>query len=163
MIRQLLNNLSDSILATYPQYNAGYFDVFKPADKDVVINSQGDYCGIADNNGNYFYIRQIREARYTPQAYSCRPIMYQASVTCRIVSVMRTSDYEGHLNALIYAVSKQGYNITRAVYENTLVFREETNTTKMTNALEGLSLILVDFNVSFNQTAHKCPPQICDC
>ncbi len=163
MIRQLLNNLSDSILATYPQYNAGYVDVFKPADKDVVINSQGDYCGIADNNGNYFYIRQLREARYSPQKYSCRPINYQVTIQCRIVSVIRTSDYQAHLDALIYSLTKQGHVLSRAVYEPTSVFREETGTTNMSLSLEGLSLVLADFTISYNESAKNCPPQICNC
>lgn len=151
------------MLSDTPLYNAGYYDVFKPAQKDVVINDVGDYCGIADNNGNYFYIRQLREARYSPQKYSCRPINYLVSIQCRIVSVIRTKDYQAHLDSIIYSLTKQGHVLSRAVYEPTMVFREETGTTNMSLSLDGLSFVLVDFSVQYNQSAKNCPPQICTC
>jgi hypothetical protein len=163
IIKQQLKALCDQILADYPLYNAGYYDVFKPSQKDVVINDVGDYCGIADNNGNYFYIRQLREARYSPQKYSCRPINYQVTIQCRIVSVIRTSDYQAHLDALIYSLTKQGHVLSRAVYEPTSVFREETGTTNMSLSLDDLSLVLADFTISYNESAKYCPPQICNC
>ena len=163
MINDTLDALGKLILHTYPVYNEGYTNVFKPSQKDIVINDKGDYCGISDNNGNYFYIRSLRETAYTAKYTSCRPIAYDATTQCRIVSVMHTSDYEAHRDAIIYMISRAGHFITRAVYDNTAVFREETGTDIKSLTLESLSLVSVDFTVREIVTMKKCPPEICKC
>lgn len=155
--------LAETILARYPQYNCGFANVFKPANKDIVINDAGDYCGIADNNGNYFYIRSLKESSFTPKYTSCRPMAYDVRTACRIVSVMHNTEPDSHLDVLISMVSNAGHTISRAVYENTLVFREEANADPSSLALHSMSLVLVDFIVDEIVSAKKCPPELCKC
>lgn len=163
MITDILTALANTLLATYPQYNEGYANVFKPSQKDIVINDAGDYCGIADNNGNYFYIRSLKETRYTPKYTSARPIAYNAKTTCRIVSVLHSDNPQAHVDALISAVSNAGHFLTRAVYENTLVFKEETGNDLTNLNTVGMSFVLVDFDVEEIVSAKKCPPELCKC
>lgn len=163
MLKNILEDIKTYLLATYPQYNTGYANVHKPSNKDVVLDDNMEYRGITDNDGNYFYIRSLKETRYTAQRYSCRPLSYRATTNCRIVSVFHNVDEEKHVSILVDALSRLGHLVTRSVSERTQVFRDEVGNEKMTNNLMNLHLCSVDFEVEEIVTMKKCPPEICKC
>lgn len=163
MIDQLIA-LKDYILDKYAQYNTGFANVQKPDGTDVVLDVEGQqYAGIADNKGNYFYIRSLKDSRYTVMGRSCRPLYYQRVTTCRIVSLMKGVNDESHLQAVVNAVSMKGHDVTRSVTERTQVFFEETGTRNITDGLKTVSLLYVDFEITDVVSAKNCSLEICEC
>ena len=163
MVKTQLENIKQYLLQTYPQYNTGYANVHKPSNKDVVLDDNMEYRGITDNDGNYFYIRSLKETRYTATKYSCRPLSYQAVTSCRIVSIFHNVDEEEHMAILVDAISRLGHLVTRSVTERTQVFRDEVGNEKISNNLMNLHLCSVDFEVEELVTMKKCPPKLCKC
>lgn len=159
MITQL-ENIKDYLLTEYPQFNNGFANVTKPNGTEFVIDEHGIYRGISDQHGNYFYLRSLKESRYSKyQRKSLRKV-----TTCRIVSIMKTNE-ETHLQIILDAVSYgcQLNNITRSVIEKTQVFFEETGTREMNNWLNSVSLLSVDFDVTEIVSTKNCKPLICEC
>ena len=95
MITQL-ENIKDYLLTEYSQFNNGFANVTKPNGTEFVIDGNGIYRGISDQHGNYFYLRSLKESRYSKyQRKSLRKV-----TTCRIVSIMKTNE-ETHKKYLI--------------------------------------------------------------
>ena len=163
MVKTQLENIKAFLLANYPQYNTGFANVHKPSNKDVVLDDNFEYRGISDNNGNYFYIRSLKETRYSVLKYSCRPMTYRAVTSCRIVSIFHNIDEEQHLNILVDSISRLGHSVTRSVTERTQVFRDEVGNEKISNNLMNLHLCSVDFEVEEIVSLKKCPPNLCNC
>jgi hypothetical protein len=165
MVKNILTDIKTYLLATYPQYNTGFANVHKPSNKDVVLDDNFEYRGISDANGNYFYIRSLKETRYSAQRYSCRPLSYRATTNCRIVSVFHNVDEEKHLAILVDAISRLGHLVTRSTTERTQVFRDEVGNEKIPNNLMNLHLCSVDFEVEELVNLKKCPDTInlCNC
>lgn len=163
MVKTQLENIKAFLLANYPQYNTGFANVHKPSNKDVVLDDNFEYRGISDNNGNYFYIRSLKETRYSVLKYSCRPMTYRAVTSCRIVSIFHNIDEEQHLAILVDSISRLGHSVTRSVTERTQVFREEVGNEKISNNLANLHLCSVDFEVEEIVSLKKCPPELCKC
>ena len=57
---QSLNDIKTYLLSKYPQFNAGYANVVKLQDSDILLDEDKQlYAGIEDTKGNYFYISSI--------------------------------------------------------------------------------------------------------
>lgn len=162
MIQQL-NDIKDYLLTKYSQFHAGFANVEKPSGTDIVMDENGNYCGISDNKGNYFFIRSLKESRFEVQQRNCRPQYYRRSTNCRLISIMNGVNNEQHEMVLIEAVSRLGHAVTRTVTDRTQVFFEETGTRNITDGLKLLSLILVDFEVIEIVNAKDCKLELCEC
>jgi hypothetical protein len=159
MIAQL-EKIKDYLLATISEFNQGFANVSKPDGTDFVIDDNGIYRGISDQHGNYFYLRSLKESRYSKYQRNS----LQKTTSCRIVSILET-DEETHLMVILDALSNgcQLNNITRSVTEKTQVFFEETGTRNINNWLNKVSLLSVDFDVTEIVSTKNCKPQICKC
>ncbi len=158
-----LTNLKDYILANYPEYNKGFANVSKPDGTEIVIDENMNYAGIADNLGNYFYIRSLKEKSYKPFSRGCRVLSYEVTTKCRLVSIFHQKQDEAHLQNIINAISYMGHVVDKSDGERTKVFFDETGTRNMNDNLKNLSLLSIDFTVTELVSAKNCKPPICEC
>lgn len=158
-----LNQIKTYLLSKYPIYNKGFANVEKPDGSEVIMDKNSMYCGIADNLGNYFYIRSLKDAILEPIGQGCRPSFYRRSTACRIVSIVKGGDDKNHELAIIEAISRNGGVVTRSVTSKTKVFNEETGNRKITDTLSNFSLILCEFQIVDKVSAKNCKLQICEC
>lgn len=160
---ETLENIKTYLLNKYPIYNVGFANVEKPDGSEVIIDQNSMYCGIADNLGNYFYIRSLKDATLEPIGQGCRPSFYRRNTSCRIVSIIKGGDDVNHELAIIEAISRCGGVVSRCVSSKTKVFYEETGDRKITDVLNNFSLILCEFQVVDKVSAKNCELQICKC
>lgn len=162
MENNILESLRDSMLTDYKIYNKGFANVNKPDGTDV-IEGDGEYRGIEDSNGNYFYLRQLKEANYEPIGRGCKVLSYQRKTSCRAVSFIRKTDDDSHEMLLVTAISSAGHNVDKVVSDKTKVFYEETGTRNVNNQLEKVSLLYCDFTVTEVVSAKNCKQINCYC
>lgn len=161
-MKQILENIKSYLLTKYSQYNEGFANVEKPDGKDVVMKD-GVYCGIADNLGNYFYIRSLKDASLEAIGANCRPTFYKRTTKCRIVSIMEDVSDESHELVIIEAISRNGGFVTRSTLDKTKIFNEETGNRKISDSLQNFSLILCEFDVIDKVSAKNCKLELCNC
>ena len=159
----ILDKIKEDLLTNYPLFNDGYANVSKPNGTDIVMDENGNYSGISDNKGNYFYIRDLKESVYRPFTRSCRVLSYEVTKTYRIVCIARdVNEVELEL-ALINAISENACVVSRTVSSKTQVFFEETGTKNITDTFKNVSLLLVDFEQTSLISAKNCKTLNCEC
>jgi hypothetical protein len=159
----ILDKIKTDLLTNYPQYNDGYANVSKPSGTEIVMDENGNYSGISDNKGNYFYIRDLKEATYRPFNRSCRVLSYEKTSTYRIVSITSGLNEEELQLALLTAISENGCVVSRSVSSKTQVFFEETGTRNITDSFKNVSLLLLDFEQTSLISAKNCKTLNCEC
>jgi hypothetical protein len=156
-----LNDIKEYILQKYTQFNAGYANVCKPDGTDIILDENKQlYAGIDDTHGNHFYIRDLKNDSYSPQARGARVPFYKRTKSCRIVAVYRDGDAETVLKMLINSISAKRHTVTRSYSEPTQVFKEETGK-KLTN--NDLTIVAVDFEVVELTSVKDCSLNPCNC
>jgi len=158
-----LETIKDYLLANFTEYNQGFANVTKPNGTELIIDEFGNYSGISDNKGNYFYIREMKESNFRPFTRSCRVLAYEKTSKCRIVSLIHNANEDAHSQILIDSISFNGGVVTRSVSEKTQVFFEETGTRNITDTFKNVSLLLIDFEITELLSAKNCKPLICEC
>lgn len=156
-----LNDIKSYLLTKYTTFDTGFANVSKPNQTELIIDADGQsYCGIADNLGNYFYIRSLKSATYTPHQRSARIAYYDAVTQCRIVVIHHNANEENVLQLLINSVTAKGHRVTKSDCEATRVFTEETGAKLNTNEF---TLVSVDFEVTEIISSKNCTLNPCDC
>ena len=162
-MNEKLEAIKTYLLTKYDIYHNGYANVEKPNGTEIVIDENGQYAGITDNKGNYFYIRSLKESTLEATQRNCKPQFYKRVTKCRIVSIIRDAKENEHSLALIEAISRNGHEANRSVTNRTQVFFEETGTRKINDSINKLSLCLIDFDVVDIVSARSCKQEICKC
>jgi len=157
-------DIKELILERYPTFHNGYINVSIPEGKQVVINEDANtYVGISDNLGNYFYIRDLKKADYSPGKQGARVQYYRKTQQCRIVSVYHNGDEDAILQALISCLTKKGALVSSSITERTTVYKNETGMLPSPPILEKLSLVSVDFELVSIVNANDCDNELCNC
>jgi len=139
-----LTQLKDFILQKYSFFNNGYANVIKPDNTQIVVDeNMNEYVGIADNLGNYFYIRSLKKSNYDKLDNN----RYSKITQCRIVVVGNNLDDDILEQSIINSLVVNRCIIQSSNVDKTSVFREETGTQNMTNALKEMNIISIDFEV----------------
>lgn len=162
MENNILETLRDSMLTGYKIYNKGFANVTKPDGTDV-IEGEGEYRGIEDSNGNYFYLRSLKESTFEPVGRGCKVLSYSRETKCRAVSFIRKTDDDSHEMLLVTAISRAGHSVDKVVSDKVKVFYEETGTRNVNNQLEKVSLLYCDFTVTEIISAKNCKQINCYC
>lgn len=156
-----LHDIKDYILLKYPQFNAGYANVLKVDGTDIMLDENKQlYAGIDDTKGNFFYIRELKTATYTPQTKGARVAYYKSTKVCRIVAIYREGDEDVVLKMLINSVNANRHMITRSNKDSTSVFKEETG--KPLTRKE-LTIVAVDFEINEIVSPKDCSLNPCTC
>lgn len=156
-----LSDIKDCILTKYPQFNAGYSDVSKLNDKDIMLDENLQlYAGIEDTKGNYFYIRELKSASYDPQHRGARVAYYKSTLPCRIVGIMHDGNEDVLLKMLINGISAKRHFVTGSNKERTTVFKEETGH-DLTR--KELTIVSVDFEIIGIVSPRDCSLNPCTC
>ena len=159
-----LQVLRDYIIASYPLYDNGFSDVTSPEGTNLILSKDGfEYKGIADTNGNFFYIISLGRINYTPLVRGCRIMSYRATTSCKIVSMVKNVPDQSHIDLLVSAISMCGNEVKSINSEKTTVFFQETNTKKMSNELENISLISCEFEINQSLSVKNCKQINCEC
>jgi len=159
-----LQVLRDYIIANYPLYDNGFSDVTSPEGTNLILSKDGfEYKGIADTNGNFFYIISLGKINYTPLVRGCRIMSYRATTSCKIVSMVKNVPEQSHIDLLVSAISMCGNEVKSINSEKTSVFFQETNTKKMSNELENISLISCEFEINQSLSVKNCKQINCEC
>jgi hypothetical protein len=156
-----LENIKTHLLAKYNTFNKGYANVSKPNQTELIIDSDGQsFCGISDNEGNYFYIRSLKKSTYDPISRGARVAFYKRTTECRIVAIHLTASEEDIETILVNSVSSNAHVVTNTDKEKTRVFFDETGA-KLTH--KELTLVSCDFNVVDTVSTKNCELNPCDC
>ena len=159
-----LQVLRDYMIANYPLYDNGFANVANPDGTNLVLDKEGfEYKGIADTNGNFFYIISLGKISYTPLVRGCRVMSYKATTSCKIVSMVKNVPDQSHIDLLVSAISMCGNEVKTINSEKTNVFFQETNTRKMSNELENISLISCEFDIVQSVSVKNCKLINCEC
>jgi len=160
MIDQL-NDIKSYLLTKYTSFNTGFANVSKPNQTELIIDAEGQaFCGIADNLGNYFYIRSLKTTTYTPHKRSARIPYYDAVTPCRIVVIHHKASEEDIVTLMINSVSSKGHRVLKSDSEATRVFTEETGGKLTSN---DFTLVSVDFEINEIISSKNCTLNPCDC
>jgi hypothetical protein len=164
MAKNKIEILRNYILENYPLYDNGFADVMTPEGTNLIIDREGmEYKGIADTNGNFFYIKALGKIDYTPMVRGSRVMSYKATNLCRIVSMIKNVIDPNHIDLLVSAISMCNNEVKSINSEKTSVFFQETNTKKMSNELENISLISCDFEIVDLVSVKNCKQINCNC
>lgn len=156
-----LNDIKDYLLGKYPQFNAGYANVVKLHDKDIMLDEDKQlYAGIEDTKGNYFYIRELKQPNFEAMKRGARVPYYQKTSACRIVGIAMEWDVETMLKMLINGVNAKRHFVTGAQIESTQVFKDETGH-DLTR--KELTIVAVDFNIIEVVSPRDCSLNPCTC
>jgi len=161
-MNEILENIKTYLLTKYSTFQHGHANVSKPNGSDVIIDSDGQtYAGIADNLGNYFYIRSLKETTYQPVRRGARIPYYEARTTCRIVASHTLADEADILQILLNSISSEGCTATSSDIERTRVFKTETG--KDPSVYELPTLVALNFDVIWISKTNNCSLTPCDC
>lgn len=164
MAKNKIEILRNYILENYPLYDNGFADVMTPEGTNLIVDREGmEYKGIADTNGNFFYIISLGKINYTPLVRGCRIMSYRATTSCKIVSMVKNVPGQSHIDLLVSAISMCGNEVKSINSEKTSVFFQETNTKKMSNELENISLISCEFEINQSLSVKNCKLINCEC
>lgn len=156
-----LNDIKDYLLTKYPQFNAGYANVTKLADKDIMLDENLQlYAGIEDTKGNYFYIREMKTPDFDAMKRGARVPYYRKTTACRIVGIAMEWNVETMLKMLLNGVTAKRHFVTDAQTEAGQVFKDETgqNLTR-----KEFTIVAVDFNIIEVVSPRDCSLNPCTC
>jgi len=153
---QRLNDIKDYILNKRNFYNSGYANVSKPSGNNVIVDNNFQYVGIQDNLGNYFYIRSLKEVKYTPFVTGCRIQSYKTVTSCRMVAIGHNINEDILLLSILNDLSANRVSITSSNTEKTEVFYNETGNRKITDTLRSMTIVSVDFEIIDNVVVKDC-------
>lgn len=156
-----LDEIKDFILSKYPQFNVGYANVCKLDGTNIVLDEKKQlYAGIDDTKGNMFYIRELKNATYTPYHRGAKVAYYSATIPCRIVAVYSNGNEDIVLKMLINSINSQRHSITKSNKESTTVFKEETGKTLTKSEL---TIVSIDFDIVSIVSPKDCSLNPCNC
>lgn len=157
-----INDIKTYLLAKYNSFHKGFANVSKPNGENVILDELGQvYAGIADNQGNYFYIRSVKEPKFEAIRRGARIAYYRRLEVCRIVAVHTKSSEEDILQMLLNGISANGGVAKSADVERTRVFKTETGKDAGTIALP--TLVAVDFELIGITRSNNCTLNPCNC
>ena len=158
---QQLTDIKDYILSKFDSFDNGFANVAKPNNSNIVHDDgMQNYVGIADNLGNYFYIRSLKEQNYSIIKRGGRAKYYERTTNCRIVIVHHDFNETDCLHIAMRSLSAKGHTLTASDTDKTRVFRNETGTDLTANIH---TIISADFTVRDVVTAINCETLNCDC
>lgn len=174
MLTSVLDHIKANILSLNPNtFQNGYAGARQLQDGKPTVydNSEGQYVGLTDNKGNYFYIRylgniEIDIAPDDSRSTSCEELQGNAPV--RLVAWVNKGDLGKLIEVLLNDISSTDFNtMTQAARERfsdikftfsaiqpdpEQIYKDETLETENDNVqtAKGVTLVAIDFGIVFN-------------
>lgn len=173
MVESLLTHIRDFLITKNPNtFQNGFAGGRLYADGKVIkyTDGEGDYEGLGDTFGNYFYIRFLDEISFdivseTERTVSCREL--EALGNFRLVAWVEHGDLGKLTEVLLTDLMNVDFNTLpdvdkdrfsnikmvapfQVVSDFEQIYKDETGQTEEIRAVDNVTLVVVDFGLQFN-------------
>lgn len=158
-----LNLLKDSLLEI-KGLDTGHANVQKVIGKEnIIIDENGQtYAGIADNQGNMFYIRSTKKTTFRPLSNKAIK-RYKSTTPCEMVLTVRKVDVEALIQQIMPRMNKNCI-MTSVNTDSPEVFKKETGIKNPTIDFSEWQIIKFEFNlISTVSSMTNCIVDLCKC